>query len=126
MRRTAFDHGRKENLGKHCAQLSHASTEAVTGAAYASWEDFSGRDEGCCIGAEVEEELRQHVEDEEVFFGKHFPCESEDAEDDGEDEEAADLDAFTAEFIDCEDGEPVSGECAGTRQCQLNASSFRD
>lgn len=114
MRGAALDHRRKEDLRKHRAQLAHAGCEPMSGRAHARGEDLSRRDEGCRVGTEVEEELRQHVEDEEVGLGQHFPCESKDAEDDGEDAEAADLYAFAAEFVDCEDGEPVPGECAGT------------
>jgi hypothetical protein len=50
-----------------------------------------------------------------VGFRQHLPCEPEDAEDNGEDKEAADLYAFPAKFVDCEDGEPVAGQCASTR-----------
>lgn len=48
----------------------------MAGGAHARGEDFGGRDEGCCVGAEVEEELREDVEREEVCFCEAAPCEA--------------------------------------------------
>lgn len=56
---------------------------------------------------------------------QHLPGKSENAEDDGKDKEATDLDSFAAEFVDGEDGEPVPGERAGAVRIQLNAWRFK-
>lgn len=61
MRSAPLDHGRKENLRKHGAQLSHSRTEPVARGAHAGWEDFRRGDEGRGVGSKVEEELREHV-----------------------------------------------------------------
>lgn len=55
-----------------------------------------------------------------MSFGQALPGESKDAEDDGEDGEAADLDPFTADSIDSEDGEPVAGKCTGADEHNLS------
>lgn len=83
MRSAALDHGREEDLRKDGAELAHAGAEAVSRTANACWEDFGRCDESCGVWAEVEEELREDVEDEEVRLGEALPCEPQDAEDDG-------------------------------------------
>lgn len=91
----------------------------MTRAAHARGEDFCRRDECRGIGAKVEEELSEHVEDEEMAFGEALPAESEDTEDYGEDAKAGDLNAFAAEGVDGEDGKPVAGEGAGADEYDL-------
>lgn len=119
MRGTALYHRRKEDLCEHSAELAHSCTEAVSCTSYSCREDLGGRDECCCVGTEVEEELGEDVEDEEVRFGEDFPSEAKDAEDDCQDCESPDLDGFATELVDGEDREPVAGECAGADQHDL-------
>lgn len=115
----AFDHGREEDLGKDCAEFAHGGAESMAGRAHAGGEDFGRGDEGCGIWAEVEEELGEHVEDEEVGFGETLPGEAEDAEDDGENAEAGDLNGPAADGVDGEDGKPVAWKCAGADEHDL-------
>ena len=119
MRGAALDHGREEDLRKHGAQLAHARAEPVARAAHSRREDFRGSDEGRGVGAEVEEELCEHVEHEEMCFGQTAPREAQDAEDDRQDGKAADLNRLAPDLVDGEDGEPVSGQRAGADEDDL-------
>ena len=109
----ALDHRREENLRKHSAQLAHRGAEPVARRAHARGEDFRRRDEGGRVGSEVEEELCQNIQNQQVSVCEVSPGEAEDAEEERQDGEAADLDRLAAELVDCEDGEPVAGEGAG-------------
>jgi hypothetical protein len=95
----------------------------MTRAAHTCGEDFCGRDKGCGVGAEVEEELCEDVEREEVRFCEPAPGETEDAEDDGENKEAADLDGFAAELVDEENGAEVAWESTRADEYNLACGS---
>lgn len=100
MRCTTLDHGREEYLRKYRAELAHSRAESVACAAHSCWENLSGRDKCRGVGAKVEEELREHVEREEMSLCQTSPGETEDAENDSQHGEAADLDGSAPDFVD--------------------------
>lgn len=80
----------------------------MTCASVARGEALSGDEERCRVGSEIEEELREDVEGEEGTFREGVVCKSDDGEDDGQDEEAADLDGAAAHGVDERNGHPVT------------------
>lgn len=52
-------------------------------------------------------------------LGQAAPCEAQDAEDDGQDSEAANLNGAPPDLVDGKDSEPVAGQCAGADEDNL-------
>lgn len=52
--------------------------------------------------------------------------ETDDDEEDGEDDEAAELDGFTADSVDCGDGDPVAGDGACTDDNEITNGSVAE
>lgn len=103
----------ESDLGNDGTELSGTGSDTVTGGAVAGGEDLTGDDEGGRVGAEVLEELGGGKEEDKegdrvVLDG--MVGESEDAEEDAGHDETDDLDADTAEALDGEDGDPVTGD----------------
>jgi hypothetical protein len=80
----------------------------VTSTAIAGGKALSRDEEGRGVGSKIEEELRKNIESEEGALGQGVVGEANDAEDDGQDEEAPYLDRPTADGIDERDGHPVT------------------
>jgi hypothetical protein len=61
-----------------------------------------------------------------VCFGQRLPGEAQDAEDDGQDCEAADLDLFAPQLVNGEDGQPVAWKGAGTDEYDLSCGCVEE
>lgn len=88
-----------QDLGDDCADFAARGGEAVGRGPVARGVALAGYDEGCRIGTEVEEELREDVEGEEGFAGQDVVGEADCDEDCGEDDEADELDGFAADCV---------------------------
>lgn len=80
----------------------------MAGGSVAGWEALSWNDEGCAVGSEVEEELSQDVAGEETARADLVVGETHDAEEDGQDDEAHELDWLAANSVNESDGHPVT------------------
>lgn len=80
----------------------------MRGGTVASWEALSWHDEGGCIWTEVEEELDEDVESELGVTRELLVSETPDAEEDGEDGEAHQLNWLTSDGVNKCDGDPVT------------------
>jgi len=85
-----------------------------------SREDLSGDDEGGGVGAEILEEIRQAIQEHKrllgtITRGELIISKAHDDEEDGEDDEAHELDGFAAPGVDEEEGDPVPWDetCGG-------------
>lgn len=82
-------------------------------------EAFPWHDESCGIWSEVEEELGDNVKSKECTSRKFVVCEAHDAEDDGENDEATNLDGFATNGIDESNSNPVSWNSTGADDDQV-------
>jgi hypothetical protein len=105
-------------------QLTRGSRDTVGGGAVAGGEALAGDDEGGGVGAEVEEELGQHVDGEKAVGGDVVISETHDDEEDGEDGEAHELDGLAADDIDSGHGEPVTGHGTSEHDDQVTDGSI--
>lgn len=110
-----------DDLGDDGADLTRSCGNAVASRSISCRIAFSRNDKGRRVGAGVEEKLRNNVEGEHRAFAQVVKVETEDAEDDGEQKEAAELKGLTADAVDCEDGSPVARNGPGT--CEYNHSN---
>jgi len=83
-------------------------------------KDLSWDDEGGGIGAEILEEIRQAIQEHKRLLGTITRGEliipkAHDDEEDGEDDEAHELDGLAAPGVDEEEGDPVTWDktCGG-------------
>lgn len=111
--------GADEGLGEDGADFARGGGDAVGGGAVSGREAFAWYYEGCCVWTEVEEELGDDVEAEEGASAEVVVGEAHDAEDDGEDDEAADLDGLATDGVDEGYGYPVSRYGAGADDDQV-------
>mgnify|MGYP006900024593 CR=1 FL=1 len=111
----------KHALGDDGSNLSSSGADAMGGGTVARWEALSRHDERGGVGTEVEEELRDDVERQEAIVGilQRVIGETDDDEEDGQHDEAHQLDRLTAEGINRSDGNPVSGDGTGADQNQV-------
>lgn len=119
--RTTMRQRPKDALRDDGADFTGRGAETVRGGAVARGEALARHDEGGCVGAEVEEELRDDVEAQKAVVGpfERLVGEADDDEDDGQDAEAAELDWFAADEVHRGDGHPVSGDGAGADQNEI-------
>lgn len=74
-------------------------------------EAFSGYDESRGVWSKVEEKLGDDVESEKGASAEFVVCETHDAEDDGQNDEATDLDGLATNGINESHGEPITRYC---------------
>ena len=100
----------------------------MRGGAIAGGEALAGHDEGGGVGAEVEEELAEHVQRQEsvLFLAELLVGESDDAEEDGQHDETHELNRLAADSVDCCDCDPVSGDGTGADDDQVTNSSVAE
>ena len=96
------------------------SRETVGGWAVSCREAFAGNDESGGVGAEVEEELCEHVKCEQGVAGKVVECKTNDDEEDSEHGESHELDGFSAQGVDGCDRYPVTGNGSGADQNKIS------
>jgi hypothetical protein len=83
-------------------------------------ETFSGNDEDGCVRIEVEEKLSENVDGEKTVTRKFSVCKAEDAEEDGRNGEAHQLDRFAIGDINCSNCYPVPRNCASQDNDQVS------
>lgn len=105
---------RGDDLGNNSTNLARTRTQTVTRASVARGIAFTGDDEGGGVRAKVKEELCNDIEGEQRTLRQMVVRETDDAEDDGEEEEAEDLDRLATNGVDGGHRSPVSGNAAGT------------
>ena len=100
------------------ADLAGRGGQAVRGGAVAGGETLAGNDEGRSVRAKVEEELAQNVKSEQSTLRELVVGEANNAEEDGEEGEAHQLNRLAANCVDCSNRHPVSwnGTCADNDQ----------
>lgn len=94
-------------------ELARGGGDTVARAAVAGGEDFAGDDESGGVGTEVLEEVGEAVQEDEGALGvgeDGVVPEAHDDEDDGEHDEAHELDRLAAPGVDEEEGDPVTGD----------------
>ena len=106
--------GADGNLGDDGADLSGTGRDTVRRRAITSGEALARHDKGRGVWTKVEEELRDNIQAEEGAATELVVGEADDAEDDGEDEEASKLDGFAADGIHGRDRHPIAGDGTGT------------
>ena len=111
--------GPKDHLRDDGAHLPRRGTETVRGGAVPRGEAFAGNNKRGGVGAEVEEELAEDIQRKEGVLGEFVVGEADDAEEDGEDDEAHQLDGFAADGVDGRDGDPVARDGAGADDDQV-------
>lgn len=87
-------------LGNHSTQLSRGGREPVGCRSVSGREAFSRNDECGCVGTKVEEELGKNVDGEKTVTRKMGVCEAKDAEENGQNDEAHELNRLTTPDID--------------------------
>ena len=90
-------------MSNDSTQLARGGRETMGGRSVSGREAFSGNDKGCCVGTKVEEELGENVDSEKTVIRKLGVCKAEDAEEDGQNDEAHELNWLTAKDIDGSD-----------------------
>jgi len=113
-----------KSLGDDGADFASGGGHPVRGGAVARREAFAGYDKGGGVGAEVEEELAQDVEAKQGVAGELFEGKADDAEEHGEEEEAAELDGLAADRVDEGDGDPVTGDGTGANEDEIADGGF--
>ena len=101
------------NARQNRPELSHRRTEPMGLSANARREDLTGDDERGSVGPEVEEELCNDDAGKAAAGGEARTAAGEDAEHQGRDEEALDLNPLAAEQLDEGDGDEVARDVAG-------------
>lgn len=100
--------GSNGTLADDGADLAGGGGDAVGGGAVTRREDLSGYDERGCVGTEVEEELRHDIDRQQTVLSEFVVAEAHGDEEDGEDDETAELDGLTADSIDSRNCDPVA------------------
>ena len=117
----------KHGLSNDGANLARCSRETVRGRSVSRGETFSRHNKGRCVRTEVEEELSQDVKSQKPSFIQFVVGETDDDEEDGEHDEAHELDGFATDGIDCSDGDPVAWDGASAGDDQVaNSSAAED
>ena len=103
------------DLRDDSAQLTRGSRDTVRGRAVASGERLTRDDEGRGVRPEVLEEVREAVEEDERLLaaarcGELVVGEAHDDEEDGEHDEAHELDGLAAPLVNHEERRPVPGD----------------
>ena len=114
--------GSNNDLSDNGTDLARGGGETVGGGAVAGREAFARDDEGGGVGAEVEEKLAENVETEFAARANDIVSETEDAEEDGEEGEAHELDGLATDGVNQSDGDPVTGDGTGTDDDQVTDS----
>ena len=115
----AFGSERAEHsLGNDSTNLSGGSRDTVRCRSVSGREAFSWHNKCGGVGSEVEEELGQYVKSHESTFVELVVSKTDDGEDDGEQNEAHQLNRFAANGVDSCDSDPVTwnGACAHNDQ----------
>lgn len=114
----------ESDLGNNSTKLSGGGGDTMGSGTVASGEDLSRDDEGGRVGAEVLEEVRQAVKEDEGFAssggGSEFVvCEAHDDESASEHRETEKLDRLASPRVDEEESDPVSGNETGDGKDQV-------
>lgn len=102
-----------DDLRDDGADLTGSGGQTVGGGSVASGEDLTGDDEGGGVGAEVEEELREHEAGEQTTASNLVVGETDDAEEDDQHGETHELNGLAADGVNSGDGAPVTGDGTG-------------
>lgn len=97
-----------KDLSDDSSDLARGCGDTVRAGPVACREAFTRDDEGRGVGAEVEEELSDHVESEQATGADLVVCEADDAEKNREDREAGNLNGLAADCVDGGDSDPVA------------------
>ena len=93
------DELRETDLGDDSAELARCRRDTMAGRSVAGWEAFARYDERRTVWSEVEEEICKNVAGEQPSCANDMVSESHDAKQNREDNEATDLDRFTANRV---------------------------
>ncbi len=92
----------------------------MTGGAITCREAFSWHNKGRCVRSEVEEEVTQDEQAKLAAIANDVIAEAEDAEEDGEDDEASQLDGLASNRVTQRDSDPESNTSAGVNKVGLH------
>lgn len=111
----------KHTLRDDGADLAGRGGDTVRGGPVAGGEALAGHHEGGRVGAEVEEELRDDVQTQQTVVGvlQGLVGETNDDKNNGQDDEADQLDGLAADGVDGGDRHPVAGDGTRTDQDQV-------
>ena len=117
------------DLRDDSAELAARSRDTVRGGPVARRERLPRYDEGGRVRAEVLEEVREAVEERERLGagrrrGELVVPEAHDDEEDGEHDEAHELDGLAAPAVDEEEGHPVTGDETGDDEDEVTDSDI--
>ena len=111
--------GPEDNLRDNRTNLTGSGRQTVRRRAVPRGETFTRYNKRGGVGAEVEEELAEDIQRKEGVLGKFVVGEADNAEEDGEDDEAHQLDGLAADGVDRRDGDPVARDGAGADDDQV-------
>lgn len=119
----------ESDLGNNGTELAGTGSDTVTGRTVTGREDLTGDNEGGRVGAKVLEELggseQENEEDDRVVLDL-VVGETQDTEKDAGHDETNDLDLDTAETLNGEDGDPVTGDGTQENNDDLTNSGVPD
>lgn len=116
----------EDALSNDGTYLARAGGETVRGRPVAGWEAFARHDEGGGVGAEVEEELGEHIERQQAVFADLVVGKSNDDEEDGQNGKAHELNRLATNRVDRGDSHPVAWNGAGADNDQVADSSVAE
>lgn len=114
--------GTNDDLSNDGTDLARGGRDTVRGGTVAGREALARNDEGGGVGTEVEEELAQNVETEFAARANDVVSEAEDAEEDGEESKAHDLDRLATDSVNKSDSDPVTRDGTSTDDDQVTDS----
>jgi hypothetical protein len=103
-------------LSNDGTNLATARGYAVRGRPVSGWKHFTWYNEGGGIGTEVLEEIAETIKSKESASRNDMVSETDNTEQDGENNEAHELNGLTADGVNRCNGDPVAGDQAGARQ----------
>ena len=113
----------EDSLSNNGADLARGGRQTVGGGSVTCREAFSRNNEGGGVGAKIEEKLSQDIQGQETALIQVVVGETNDNEDDGEEDEAHQLNWLTADGIDSGNGDPVTWDGASADDDQVADSS---
>jgi hypothetical protein len=123
---TASSQRRDGGLGDNGPDLTGGGRDTVGGRPVASREALSGHDEGGGVGAPVEEKLNEDVDAQHAVGAEVLEGESPDDEQDGQEDEANELQGLAADSVKGSDREPVTRDGTSADENAVTGSKVKE
>ena len=113
---TLTHQGYADALSNDSSNLAHGRRDSVARRSISCRKAFSWDNKRSRVWAGVEQKLANDVQGKQGSPRQAFVCESENAEEDGEEKEANHLEWLATEGVDSKDGSPIARQRACTGQ----------